>query len=231
MRKTLSILLLFVCAVLIVSIYQSAHRGAVETLSASEPISRRGIMNVAAITDRAGLGEGDFWWSNYPAGEICEHGSYPAYDPIARQLLLRRGTDFVYVFETNVDLSDGFSVAPGCRYIAGVTVSTQGELDRRTLVIWDVASGQRVAELPDSAGESAPLVIWSPDGESALLRTSTAHFLWNGGDSGALILHAAQIAAIKDYPAAYWDYARGQLLVDGQDGVLAFDLRTGAEVD
>ncbi len=195
MRTSVSILLLIVAAVLGISTTDGNH----PTVSA------------AAATN--GYGIGQFWWSNAPADVLCENGSYATYDTATQELALRRG-DFARVIERYVIVTNGISVAPECGYIAGAVA------DR--LVIWDVVSGKRSLELPNASND--PLVLWSPDGDSALIAADGSYYLWR--DDEALALDTP--LRLSAYPSVYWDGAHGQVLVGTEGGVLAFDTASGA---
>ncbi len=151
MRTSVSILLLIVALVLGIST-NSSNSAAVQAESEA-------AASANARNSRSGYGVGQFWWSSTPASAICEHDSYPVYDAAASELLLMRGGEFARVLERDLAVSGGISAAPECHFIAASVA------DR--LVIWEVASGARVIELPNAARD--PLVLWSPDGESALI--------------------------------------------------------------
>ena len=91
------------------------------------------------------------------------------------------------------------------------------------LVIWEVASGARVIELPNA--DRDPLVLWSPDGESALIAADGSYYLWRDGSAVALSTPPLSIPA---YPSIYWDATRAQVIVGADGGVLAFDTASGA---
>ena len=220
MRKGFSILLPFLSAVLmLISAYAFA-----KVPSAAQPDAapvQQSVMQIAASRGREGLGQGEFWWSNMPAAELCANRSYAAYDPAARQLLLRSGNRYVRVLETDVELTRGLSVSPHCRYIAAEVANGADA----ALVIWDAAAGTRAAELPAEAG-NVPLVIWSPNGDRALIRAADDYLLWDSCTESALVLHPAD--EINAYPSVYWDERRDQVLIDGAAGALTFDLKTGS---
>ncbi len=200
MRTSVSILLLIVALVLGISVSDGAHPA---------------VLAANAAAASSGYGVGQFWWSNTPASAICEQDSYPVYDAGASELLLMRGGSFARVLERDLAVSGGISAAPECHFIAGSVA------DR--LVIWDVARGERVIELPNA--NSDPLVLWSPDGESALIAADQSYYLWR--DGGAVALSTPPLS-IPAYPSIYWDAARAQVIVGTDGGVLAFDTASGA---
>ncbi len=207
MRTSVSILLLIVAIVLGISTSESNHAAVQAESEASASAN--------ATKSRNGYGVGSFWWSSTPANTLCEHDSYPVYDAAASRLMLMRGGDFARVLENDLAVSGGISAAPECHYLAGSVA------DR--LVIWEVASGARVIELPNASGD--PLVLWSPDGESALIAADGSYYLWR--DGGAVSLTTPPLS-IPAYPSIYWDAARAQVIVGADGGVLAFDTASGA---
>ncbi len=209
MRTSVSILLLIVAVVLGIS----ANNGSSAAAQAASEAAASA--NANATQSRSGYGVGQFWWGNTPANALCEQNSYPVYDAAASRLLLMRGGEFARVLESDLAVTDGISAAPECHYLAASVA------DR--LVIWDVARGARVIELPNAARD--PLVLWSPDGESALIAADGNYYLWR--DGGAVALSTPPLS-IPAYPSIYWDAARAQVIVGADGGVLAFDTASGA---
>ncbi len=68
-------------------------------------------------------------------------------------------------------------------------------------------------------------MLWSPDGESALIAADGSYYLWR--DGGAVALSTPPLS-IPAYPSIYWDAARAQVIVGAEGGVLAFDTASGA---
>ena len=147
MRTSVSILLLIVAVVLGIS----ANNGSNPAVqAASEASASANARNSNARNLHSGYGVGSFWWGNTPASVLCEQNSYPVYDAAAGDLRLMRGGDFARVLESDLSVSDGISAAPECHYLAASVA------DR--LVIWEVASGARVIELPNADPRSAGAV-------------------------------------------------------------------------
>ena len=133
--------------------------------------------------------------------------------------------------------------SPGCKYIyAAVSgLSTQkADYDNAavddyalnggySVVFWDVQSGKQLKTFSDRPTGTKIRVSWSPNGDHAIVRTPDGYFIYElltGRVS--LLTYPAGSNKINTYYSVYWDYSRGQILITGWYGVIAFDMRTGA---
>lgn len=182
-------------------------------------------------------------------GTACEQNSLPFYNAASREFALADfETDTVIrVIASDLNTIDGFAISPGCRYIVTYIAATNteslpydsGSLDdasydqfSRKLTIWDMGSGMPIANFDDPYGYSiATQVSWSPDGNWAMLRTGQGRFIWDGSSNSSVEFDASSYVMYSQEFGhdTYWDFSRGQVLLNTNSGVVAIDLQTGEQ--
>lgn len=170
------------------------------------------------------------------------------YDSDNRQLVLRDATSLetVRVVESGLNETLGFILSSDCRYLSAFVHQQSNEdlpydpdplednyVFKRSgsIMLWDTTTGERLLTLDNPyRGGWLGGVAWSPAVEWALVRTSQGTFVFNLSTRQTnLLTFNDQNSALYTYFDAYWDFERGQVLVEGWSGVYAFDLQTGME--
>ncbi len=206
------------------------------------------IISLEAIASQAAQMDGTSGYSRSNwRNDLCD--IEPNYDLVSRQLVLRDKTtlETFQVLDTDLNYTDQISLSPDCRYVMGeVHVVSNADVPyddaplddiyrdylSEDVVIWDVETGIRFAEFPNPySWGRASNVFWSPDGVRAIVQTANGRFLLNlvTGESKLLTFASEYGGSIDSYPKSYWDYERGQVLVEGLGSVYAFDMQTGIE--
>lgn len=198
-------------------------------------------------------GYGDATWHSAMYTKYCNYRT--EYDQIERQVKLfdRKTGDFVRILAENVnEVTTWFAWSPDCRYVqvmVSMIDNSNSPYDSAPLddtyryrlgtqfTVWDTQTGEQIAAFahsPDRDDEAG--IWWSPDGKWALVRVESGHYVFNP-DSRHLVLltfHDAtgrdvRTGAIYSYPHPYWDFAHGQVILQGWRAKYAFDLWTGGE--
>jgi hypothetical protein len=168
--------------------------------------------------------------------------------------LLLQGADgsTLRVLETDIEVRSNLLASPDCRYVAAWVFDRSREAyddaplegtlaayDYGELVIWEMATGERVTVIPHyDRRYSYPTILWSPDGQFAFLRTTAGHFIWNSQSMTATILTSEFDTSYTSYYSRayaipnrrfqlYWDFERGQILIGTYRGIGVFDILTG----
>ncbi len=139
--------------------------------------------------------------------------------------------------------------SPDCRYLVAdvFAINPNAPYDEQTINkryggnvnIWDTQTGTLMAVLDHTyrTKETRSRAIWSADSRFALIRTYSGYYLINFDLGQTFLLTFGKFAAYGDstnnpiglYPKVYWDYERGQMLVNTGLGIYAIDLWTGEE--
>lgn len=182
-----------------------------------------------------------YLWYSY-VGDFQQCGQLAAnYVASSNELVLFDHTTrkTLYVLAEHVNPVADVAWSPGCRYVIAAFsgTSTQAsdydnapvdDYGGNIIVFWDVQTGKRLTEFQRIAGGTNVRVMWSPSGERALIRTPEGYFIYEPAtNTKVLLTYPTNSGAINTWYEAYWDYSRGQLLVTGWNGVIAFDMRTG----
>ena len=171
------------------------------------------------------------------------------YDDQTRSLLLvdTRDNGIIQIIEENLNLTRP-AWSADCQWVyAGVDVVTNETqpYDNRplddilrddltfTVIVWDPATWQRkfVFNHPYKY-EIYPSIRWSPGGDRAIVYTSNGSYLLNAFTGEQVLLTFKDDSGQLLQPhltTTYWDYARGQVLINGFGVVYAFDLTSGVE--
>jgi hypothetical protein len=120
------------------------------------------------------------------------------------------------------------------RRAPNVPYDTSGFYDARqrrpdeTIVIYEQATGETMIEIENpQAFRAYSDVMWSADGMWALAQTSRGYFAVDIANRTTVLLRS-QIDPRKPY-SPYWDFARGQIILNSWPGPIVYDLRTGEE--
>ncbi len=99
------------------------------------------------------------------------------------------------------------------------------------VVFWDATTGRRLREFPNPYNYGGySTVYWSPDGDRAVIRTTNGYFTYHPvSDHAALLVFNHEGGSLYTHPNVYWDYERGQVLLNGWGEVYAFDIVTGMQ--
>jgi hypothetical protein len=181
---------------------------------------------------------------------IC--GRAAVYDEVTRavQMIDVRTFEVINTLEQNINLTTRLGLSADCRYAVGeVSVISNANppyddapvddvyRDRRTetLILWDTQTGERVGVFPHPYRAETYAGVWfSPGGERVLIRTTEGYFTLNLATRETQLLTydcrgIGCFGQINSYPRVYWDYERGQILISGWGGALAFDMLTGIQ--
>lgn len=152
--------------------------------------------------------------------------------------------EIIFVIEENSNPVSNVFWSPNCEYLSAHVSTIPGgnipydaaPLDDTFIdelsyevVFWNVKTGMRLQSFARPYEYLSPaLVVWSPNGERAIVRTTLGHFLFNLTENTSMLLtYPAGTWEIDANFQIYWDYQRGQVLISGWQGVLSFDMRTG----
>ena len=133
--------------------------------------------------------------------------------------------------------------SPNCRWIYGEVPyfeyteraytppvdDTFRERDSEYVVIWDGNTGEIVDAFYNPFQEHTySHTSWSPDGNYVIISTTDGSYLYHpvSGSSHFLVL-PDELDAFRTRFSTYWDFQRGQVLIEGWSAVYAFDLITG----
>lgn len=149
------------------------------------------------------------------------------------------GSTLLYELE-----SKGLRWSPDCKWFYGevpyqladapydnaIVDDTYRELYSDYVVFWDAQTGVPVRSFyhPYRA-QTYYYVSWSPDSQYAIVRTTEGAYLYHlPTNTINLLVFPQPNDALKTSFSTYWDFERGQVLLEGWDAIYAVDLQSGA---
>jgi|GEM_PF-3738522 len=184
------------------------------------------------------------YFCSHTDGTFYQENITPHYALAANRLRLLDWTtgEETMVLESTPDMVNGFFAThwtQDCRYLVGLMAVNLNNLTYEVpdyaFMLWDTQSGallQRYDVAKDIVGTSYngdENIAFSPNSQYMIFRTSDGYFLWNAENNSNTLLINASIDRAPNLSHTHWDFARNQVIIKGNPGVIAYDLGSGYE--